>query len=468
MPPAPPVRPGVDPYHFHTYDFPGSVAFQASPANPWPWQWQYYSLVADMNGLATIGSAAAAAPPVPNLAAIPVVVGGLTTQNRQTLMLSFGNQGLVPGRPTVVITGGVHAREWIAAEVAYLIAEYLIVNYLRPVAGNPRLQSLRDLVNTRNIRIIPMLNPDGNNRTMYSWALNARNWRKNMRPLPYWGSQWIPELVPGGLPNPPRHPFTTVQQTMTFWTQFNVPDYNPAGGVPPGAAPGAPPGAAPNYQPRTLSNGYTGVDINRNMDTTGWGYDPPPGGDWDPTGDSFFGTAPGGETEAANVAAGMAAAAVPPGAAGNISVAIDYHSYSRVILYPSEQVFGAGGVAAIAPAYQRVGRALQALIVDAGGQGYQLGTAGGLLGYDATGTVADYAAEQHQARAFTVELDPTGVPNPGAAGFALPENQIQSVFETNIRGALAAISAPATAPAARRVRNRYQLWAVHGAGNQVP
>jgi hypothetical protein len=55
-------------------------------------------------------------------------------------------------------------------------------------------------------------------------------------------------------------------------------------------------------------------------------------------------------------------------------------------------------------------------------------------------------------------------------GFALPENQIQTVFETNILGALAAIAGPVGRPANRAVRNRYQGWAaaVHGAGNQVP
>lgn len=461
MPPAPPVRTTPAHYHFHTYDYAGAVPFQTSPAQPWARNnWQFYSLVQDLNGLATFGTGI-----VPNLAAIPTVVGGPTTQGRHTLMLSFGNLGNVPGRPTVVITGGVHAREWIAAEVAYLIAEYLIANYVAPVAGNPHRAHLRNLVNTRNIHIIPMLNPDGNNRTVFGWGLNDRNWRKNQRPLPYWGSGWISALVPGGLPNPPTPPFANVQQTMMLWTRFDVPDYNPVGGVPPAAAPAAPAGVLPTFQTRTLSNGNTGVDVNRNMATTGWGYDPPPGGDWDPADVSFFGTAPGGETEAANVTAAMAAAAGAVVAAGNISVALDYHSYSRVILYPSEQVFAAGGVNAIAAPYQRIGNTLRILIADAAGGRYNLGSAGALIGYDATGTVADYAAQQHAARAFTVELDP-GRNDPIA--FQLPENQIQSVFETNIRGALAAIETPVTPADNALVRATYLPWAVHGAGNQVP
>jgi Zinc carboxypeptidase len=458
MPPAPPVRTVPANYHFHTYDYAGALPFQTSPAQPWARNnWQFYSLVRDLGGLAAFGTGV-----VPNLAAIPTVVGGPTTEGRQTLMLSFGNAGNVPGRPTVVITGGVHAREWIAAEVAYLIAEYLIANYMAPVGGNPHQAHLQNLVDTRNIHIIPMLNPDGNNRTVFGWWPNSRNWRKNLRPLPRWASGWTAALVPAGLPNPPTPPFANVQQGLV-WTGFDVPDYNPVGGVPAGAAPGAPLAAAPTYQTRTLSNGNTGVDVNRNMHTTGWGYDPPPGGDWDPADVTFFGTAPGGETEAANVAVAMAAAAGAP--AGNISVALDYHSYSRMILYPSEQVFGAGGVAAIAAPYTRVGNTLQILIVDGVGGQYQLGSAGALLGYDATGTVADYAAEQHQARAFTIELDPA---HNDPVAFQLPETQIQDVFETNIRGALAAIEAPVNHVANMVTRATYLPWAVHGAGNQVP
>ena len=268
--------------------------------------------------------------------------------------------------------------------------------------------TIKSLVDSRRIYIIPMLNPDGNNQTVFGWGLNDRNWRKNRRPLPYWGSEWIPALVPAGPPNPPTQPFANVQQTMMLWTRFDVPDYNPAGGVPAGAAPGAPAGVAPTFQTRTLSNGNTGVDVNRNMATTGWGYDPPPGGDWNPADDSFFGTAPGGETEAANVAAAMAAAAAAPVAAGNISVALDYHSYSRVILYPSEQVFSAGGVNAIAPPYQRVGDTLQSLIVDAAGGHYDLGSASVLHRLRRDRHDRRPCGADAPARAFTIELDPRG------------------------------------------------------------
>ena len=111
---------------------------------------------------------------------------------------------------------------------------------------------------------------------------------------------------------------------------------------------------------------------------------------------------------------------------------------------------------------------LQRLIRDAlggGAAGYQLGTPVALVNYDATGSVSDYATEQHQARSFTIELDPA--PGAGLAGFQLHENQIQNVFERNIRGALAAIAAPATAMMAAFYGVNFG-WNVFGQGNQVP
>jgi hypothetical protein len=102
---------------------------------------------------------------------------------------------------------------------------------------------------------------------------------------------------------------------------------------------------------------------------------------------------------------------------------------------------------------------------------YQLGTPLALVNYNATGTVSDYAAEQHQARSFTIELDPSlaaGAGDGGLAGFSLQENQIQDVFEKNIRGVLAAIEAPVGLPASNAAVATYQAWPVHGAGNQVP
>jgi Zinc carboxypeptidase len=326
MPPAPPDRPTTNPYHFHAYDFANSVAnppWGLSPPQVTRGGWQFYSLRRDLSNLVAVGLARG----VPNITlnGMPGLPGlAQTSGGKRTLVLSFGNQAGAAAITTVVITGGIHAREWIAAEIAYLIAEYL----------------------------------------------------------------------------------------------------------------------------------------NRNMATPAWGYDCAPRfNNSAPEGETFFGTRRGGEPESGNVQAAMIAAAAM-GVGGNIDVAIDYHSYGRMILYPSELL--AGGLTA---AHQELGRLMDALIVDNAHQGYRLGTGVGLIRYEATGTVADRAIRQHQARSFTIELDP-GPADP--AGFELDEGQIQTVFETNILGALAAIAAPTTFPAAMQVGHELATWDVHGAGNQLP
>jgi len=77
-----------------------------------------------------------------------------------------------PNKPDVLFLGGHHAREWISIEVPLRLAEYLVANY----AGNSTVQSL---VDSREIWIIPIVNPDG-----YIFSRTTdRSWRKNRRPL---------------------------------------------------------------------------------------------------------------------------------------------------------------------------------------------------------------------------------------------------------------------------------------------
>jgi Zinc carboxypeptidase len=71
-------------------------------------------------------------------------------------------------RPTVLINGVQHAREWIAAMTPMYIADQLISGY----NSNPGIRSLMDQV---DVVVLPVINPDGYE---YSWTTN-RNWRKN-------------------------------------------------------------------------------------------------------------------------------------------------------------------------------------------------------------------------------------------------------------------------------------------------
>jgi hypothetical protein len=455
MPPAPPDRPNTDAYHYHTYDFAGSVAnppWGLSPPQPSRGNWRFYSLVRDLANLHAIGQANN----VPN-----IMLGNAgpaqTVRHRNVLMLSFGNTAAPAPAPTVVITGGIHAREWIATELAYLIAEYLIVNYPGPAAPLPLTQyqtDLKNLVDTRNIAIIPMVNPDGNRRTVFGPAANDRFWRKNRRRLPRLGQTWIQALAPGGVPNPPLENVRYWTQPVSLWAQYGVPDYDFANNIPPGAP--------AHLQNHKLTNLDIGVDLNRNMPSVAWGYDCPPYRLWNPADNQFFGTRRGGEAETSNVQQAMAGAAAA-GIAGNLSITIDYHCYARAILYPSE-TFHAG----LNALYTATGAMLRTLIRNQNNAGaYYLGdplsTAG--VGYDATGTIADYAAQQHAATAFSIELDPWG--NLGDQGFVLAENQIQPVFEKNIRATLAAIAAPTTPVQAAAYAVAYN-WPTWNQGNHLP
>jgi len=74
------------------------------------------------------------------------------------------------GKPEIVLVGNHHAREWISVEVPLAIGHYLLENY----ATNPAIQ---ELVNSKVVWIVPMLNPDGH---VYSEITN-RCWRKNRR-----------------------------------------------------------------------------------------------------------------------------------------------------------------------------------------------------------------------------------------------------------------------------------------------
>lgn len=74
------------------------------------------------------------------------------------------------GEARVIFLGGHHAREWIAVDVPFLLADHLLNEY----GTNPQITAL---VDNAEIWIVPMVNPDGH---QYSVA-SQRLWRKNRR-----------------------------------------------------------------------------------------------------------------------------------------------------------------------------------------------------------------------------------------------------------------------------------------------
>ena len=73
--------------------------------------------------------------------------------------------------PRIVFLGGHHAREWISVEVAILMAKHLLERYQSDTL-------ITRLVNSAEIWIVPMVNPDGHQYSVTSQRL----WRKNRRP----------------------------------------------------------------------------------------------------------------------------------------------------------------------------------------------------------------------------------------------------------------------------------------------
>ena len=76
-------------------------------------------------------------------------------------------------KPAVIFMGGHHAREHVSIEVPYLLAKYLLEEYTK---ANPRIVKLLE---TREIHIIPVVNPDGAEFDIASG--NYQMWRKNRR-----------------------------------------------------------------------------------------------------------------------------------------------------------------------------------------------------------------------------------------------------------------------------------------------
>jgi Zinc carboxypeptidase len=476
MPPAPPPnRAAAGAFHYHTYSYPGDAL--AGPFAPWaaplPIGWQMYSLQQDLAGLAAWGAFTG----VPNIAvntiaALPGVPGGAQTiGGNDTIMLSLGPGPGVVNAPAVVFTGGIHAREWIAIEFVYLLAEYLVRHYTNiPVTRYQ--QMIKSLVDSRRIYIIPMLNPDGNIQTVFGAGPVTRLWRKNRRVLPANPAAWVALLTNAGALGINPVPFqNVVAPGGGGLATYDVPNYDPDNGIPP--APALPPAGRVTRQ---LANNAVGVDANRNFRTLAWGYDGQrfvngvatnPGRAYDPNRDPYFGPQVESEVETVNTQIALAHAAAAPG----ISVSIDYHSFAQAILYPSETAHNGG----VGPDYTVLGMTLRQLVRSQAALDYALGTPREIIEYDAPGTVHERAAQQHQSRAFTIELDP---PRGTVNGFVLPEAQIIDVFEKNIRGALAALAAPGrpanwfTAyfqafPMAWNML-QFMTWNVYNRGNQLP
>lgn len=88
--------------------------------------------------------------------------------NRDIWAMHISGSGNASQKPGIVFFGNHHARELVTVEIPLLLIKHLLEGY----GKDPRIT---ELLNSRDIWIIPMVNPDG-----HLEAEKGANWRKNM------------------------------------------------------------------------------------------------------------------------------------------------------------------------------------------------------------------------------------------------------------------------------------------------
>jgi carboxypeptidase T len=147
---------------------------------------------------------------------------GTSFEGRQIWALKISdNVATDESEPEVLVECNMHAREHLTAEQCLYLVHLLTDNYGAPTAVGRRVTNI---VNHREIWIIPMLNPDG---AMYDISGGTfHNWRKNRQTNPgstkigidlnrNWGYRWGCCGGSGGKPSSARYrglyPFQAVE-----------------------------------------------------------------------------------------------------------------------------------------------------------------------------------------------------------------------------------------------------------------
>ncbi|UCC38627.1 MAG: zinc carboxypeptidase [Candidatus Aminicenantes bacterium] len=105
----------------------------------------------------------------PNLARVFDIGDSLEQRNIYALKIS-DNVNQDENEAEVAFLGCHHAREWISVEVPFLLGKYLVENY----NSNSKI---KELVDSSEIWIVPLVNPDGLEYSIHFY----RYWRKNRR-----------------------------------------------------------------------------------------------------------------------------------------------------------------------------------------------------------------------------------------------------------------------------------------------
>lgn len=132
--------------------------------------------------------AAVAAPPNESFTKL-VPLPNKTWENRTCNALKIG-KGTGANAPGIYFLGGVHAREWGSSDILINFVQQLTQAY----SSNSEItlgskvfsaSQIKGIINSKNVYVLPQVNPDGRNFSMTKQSM----WRKNRRPAPAGHSQ---------------------------------------------------------------------------------------------------------------------------------------------------------------------------------------------------------------------------------------------------------------------------------------
>jgi carboxypeptidase T len=99
---------------------------------------------------------------------------GKSTEGREIWVVRLGTQQeKAHEKPAIIFMGGHHSREHLSVEIPMMAINYFVTEYKQ---GNPKIVSL---INSRDIHIIPAVNPDGLEYDIKDGSY--KSWRKNRR-----------------------------------------------------------------------------------------------------------------------------------------------------------------------------------------------------------------------------------------------------------------------------------------------